>query len=301
MTNPTSGNLTGNLRSTVASTGNGVDGNRAGGKTAASSGSGAQHGNERGMVPATPETIDEVIAALDVVIAQARAERSRLGFFAVMYRNVTVRVKQAIAAGRFEDGARMERLDVVFAARYLDALAAWRADEPVSLAWKLAFDAAARRRPIILQHLLLGVNAHINLDLGLAVVAMSTPESLASLQRDYAEITTLLLEMIDAMQQRLNRVSPWLHLLDLVGHRTDRVLCGFGIDAARRLAWQSAEDLMRCDSAMRAGQQQALDLVVTALGVPIANPAMLATLALTLVGLREESDVLVVMDALKLE
>jgi hypothetical protein len=248
-----------------------------------------------------PRTIDDVIAALDVVIAHARADHSRLGFFAVMYRNVTVRVKQAIAAGRFEDGPRMERLDVVFAARYLDALAAWRAQRPVSLAWKLAFDAAERRRPIILQHLLLGVNAHINLDLGLAVVAMSTPESLASLQRDYQEITALLLDMIDAMQQRLNRVSPWLRLLDVVGHRTDRVLCGFGIDAARKLAWDSAVDLMRCDSASRTEQQQALDVVVTGLGLPIANPALLATLALTLVGLREESKVDRVMDALRLD
>jgi hypothetical protein len=195
----------------------------------------------------------------------------------------------------------MERLDVVFALRYLDALAAWRAQQPVSLAWKLAFDAAERRRPIILQHLLLGVNAHINLDLGLAVVAMSTPESLASLQRDYEEITTLLLEMIDDMQQRLNRVSPWLRLLDVVGHRTDRVLCGFGLDAARKLAWDSAEDLMRCDAPTRAEQQHALDVVVTGLGLPIANPALLATLAMTLVGLREESDVLRVMDALRLD
>ncbi len=251
--------------------------------------------------PLEPRTIDDVIAALDVIIARARAERSRLGFFAVMYRNVTVRVKRAIASGRFEDGPRMERLDVVFASRYLDALEAWRAEQPVSLAWKLAFDAAARRRPIILQHLLLGVNAHINLDLGLAVVAMSTPDSLTSLQRDYQEITTLLLEMIDEMQLHLNRVSPWLHLLDLVGHRTNRVLCGFGIEAARKLAWDSASDLMRGDSASRSEQQQALDVVVAGLGLPIANPALLATLALALVGLREESDVARIMDALRLD
>ena len=105
-----------------------------------------------------PQTIDEVIAALDVVIAQARAESSKLGYFAALYRDVTMRVRQGIAEGRFQDGPRMERLDVVFANRYLDAHAAYRAGAPLSACWRIALD-ATRRRHVILQHLLLGLRA----------------------------------------------------------------------------------------------------------------------------------------------
>lgn len=62
-------------------------------------------------------TIDQVIARLDTAIDRARRENSRLGFFACLYRQVTVRVSEGIAAGRFQDGPRMERLDVIFANR----------------------------------------------------------------------------------------------------------------------------------------------------------------------------------------
>jgi hypothetical protein len=71
-------------------------------------------------------SIDDVLQRLDAIIAQATIERDRLGFFAVLYRTVTTAIKHGISAGRFEDGRRMERLDVVFANRYLAAFDAHR-------------------------------------------------------------------------------------------------------------------------------------------------------------------------------
>ena len=78
----------------------------------------------------TPQTIDEVLMELDKIILRARNERDRLGFFATLYRNVTRNVKQGIAAGLFEDGPRMEKLEVTFANRYLAALGTFRRGEP---------------------------------------------------------------------------------------------------------------------------------------------------------------------------
>ncbi|HEX7529808.1 MAG TPA: DUF5995 family protein, partial [Pyrinomonadaceae bacterium] len=74
----------------------------------------------------TPQTIDEVLAELDQIILRARNDRDRLGFFATLYRNVTIKVKEGIAAGLFQDGRRMEKLDVTFANRYLAALGSFR-------------------------------------------------------------------------------------------------------------------------------------------------------------------------------
>ncbi|MEK7325664.1 MAG: DUF5995 family protein, partial [Chloroflexota bacterium] len=51
----------------------------------------------------TAENIDQVISQLDDIIATARREKSRAGYFAALYRKVTVKVKEGIAAGRFED------------------------------------------------------------------------------------------------------------------------------------------------------------------------------------------------------
>ncbi|HXT64612.1 MAG TPA: DUF5995 family protein, partial [Pyrinomonadaceae bacterium] len=61
-----------------------------------------------------PQTIDEILADLDQIILRARNDQSRLGYFATLYRNVTIKVKEGIIAGAFEDGPRMEKLDVTF-------------------------------------------------------------------------------------------------------------------------------------------------------------------------------------------
>jgi hypothetical protein len=70
------------------------------------------------------QTIDEVIARLDDIIADCKQRQSRIGYFAALYRRMTVEVQTGIAQKNFEDGNRMEQLDVIFANRYLQAYAA---------------------------------------------------------------------------------------------------------------------------------------------------------------------------------
>jgi len=60
-------------------------------------------------------TIDDVIAQLTKIVDEARTTSSRLGYFAALYRKVTIQVKRGILQGQFRDGPRMEKLDVVFA------------------------------------------------------------------------------------------------------------------------------------------------------------------------------------------
>ncbi|MDB5278402.1 MAG: hypothetical protein JWR61_3357, partial [Ferruginibacter sp.] len=66
-------------------------------------------------------TIAEVIDQLTNIVAKAAAENNRAGYFAALYKKVTIAVYDKIKAGYFDDNDRMERLDVVFASRYLDA------------------------------------------------------------------------------------------------------------------------------------------------------------------------------------
>ncbi len=106
---------------------------------------------------------------LEGVTVTARQRRDRLGLFAVMYRQTTRTVRNRVAAGHFDDSERMCPFVERFAGRYLAPLAAYQAGQPVPRSWRVAFQASASRDTIILQHLLLGMNAHINLDL--AVVA----------------------------------------------------------------------------------------------------------------------------------
>src|SRR5438309_535443 len=79
----------------------------------------------RDAVGGTPaENIDAVIDRLTRIIDATTIAQSRLGYFAVLYRSMTVAVRAGIRHGRFNDPELMERLDVVFANRYFSALEA---------------------------------------------------------------------------------------------------------------------------------------------------------------------------------
>ena len=243
-------------------------------------------------------TIQEVLDQLDVVVAEARREGSRLGYFAAMYRAVTAEVQRGIAGGRFADGARMERLDVVFANRYLDALAAWRAGRPTSRCWARAFEAASRWPPVIVQHLLLGMNAHINLDLAIAAAETAPGADIHALQGDFDEINRILVARIDDVQDRIADVSPWMWVLDTIGERTDEALCGYCIARAREISWENALRLAPLSPAERADEVRRSDLLVAALAIPLERPGPLARAALLCARVRETQDVGRVLDAL---
>jgi hypothetical protein len=243
-------------------------------------------------------TLDEVVSRLDAVIARSRRENSRLGFFACLYRSVTVRVGEGIAAGRFQDGPRMERLDVVFANRYLAALDAYQAGRRPTRSWAVAFDAARGGNLLILQHLLLGMNAHINLDLGIAAAQTSPGRDISALQHDFREISRLLGEMMDDVQDRIARVSPWMGVLDRLGMRTDEEICTFCLGGSRDLAWKWAQRFATADRARLPHEIDALDHVVAGLAGPIRSPGVFLRPALAAVRLREPRDVAPVLDAM---
>ncbi len=234
--------------------------------------------------------IDAVIDDLDHVIAECLVEESRLGFFAALYRNVTVRVRDDIAKGGvFENEELIERLDVTFANRYLDAYRSFRGGKPCGVAWQAAFDAAGDRRPVIVQQLLGGINVHINLDLGAAAAAVAPGPDLAALRPDFDAINRVLGEMVAGVLVKVGELSPWIGLLDMVGGRTDEEIINFSIDVARREAWKFAELL-----APLADPQPLIDgrdRWVADFGRMIVHPGMFMSAVLLVVKAREVTDV----------
>lgn len=211
----------------------------------------------RPFVPAS--SVDEVIDRLGVIIADARAHGERLGLFAALYRRTTIRVLQGIGGGRFEDGARMRRLDVLFANRYLEAHARHCADGVPPIAWRYAFARAREPQHLVLQHLMLGMNAHINLDLGIAACATCPGPSLAGLEHDFFEINRVLAEMIDVVQDDLSELSPLLGLVDRLGGRGDEALVRAFLARSRRAAWRKALRLSPLTGAARATAERSFD------------------------------------------
>jgi hypothetical protein len=245
------------------------------------------------------ETIDEVIAQLNEIIDHSRHESSRLGFFAALYRKVSISVKEGIQNGRFEDGARMERLDVNFANLYLEAYELHRKGEVPTDSWQVAFEAAGHRRPLILQHLLLGINAHINLDLGIAAVETSPGDQLASLKHDFDMITKLLAELVQPVQDKIGKVSPWIGFLDRIDSSADDAIINFSLDRARASAWNFALRLNSLGEDERIAAVKQRDKQIAALGRLVYKPpGVLLNLGLLAIRMRESNDIAGVIDAL---
>jgi hypothetical protein len=235
-------------------------------------------------------TIADAIAALDQVVARASATGSRIGYFAAMYRKVTAKVADGIAEGFFDDGSRMERFDVVFANRYLDALAAFERGEAPTRSWAVAFRAADTRRPIILQHLLVGINAHINLDLGIAAATTAPGRALPGLRRDFDRINEILAVLMANVASDLGAASPWTGLLDRIGGRHDDELIRFSLTAARADAWRFAVELAPLAVDHWPGPIGARDRRVAGLARRVLNPGWLSA-GLALIRAREGNDV----------
>jgi hypothetical protein len=244
-------------------------------------------------------TIDAVVARLDAVVESAHERRERRGYFAALYRNVTLRVRDGIHAGVFDDGARMERLDVVFANRYLHALDAFLHGRPSPRSWGVAFDAATSWSPLILQHLLLGINAHINFDLGIAAAETVSADQLPSLQHDFDTINTVLASMLAKVKADIEEVSPWVGLLDHVDPSGENAIIGFALDNARANAWLQAALLVRVPRREWPPQLEVFDRNAALLGHLILHPpGLVLNASLSVIRARETNDVRRVIDVL---
>lgn len=219
------------------------------------------------------ETIDAAIAAMDGEVDRCIDCGDASGYFTVVYRAVTERVRDGIVAGEFADCEQMERFDVLFARRYLDARQRWQSGAgEVPLSWRLAFETARDRHCLVAQHLLLGINAHINLDLGVAAAAAAPPGEIEALRDDFETINDVLSELVDRMQASLATVSPWTRVVDIAGLRFDEALVTFSLRRARADAWDFATTLSAVSPDQQHRLEAARDAEVAALGVRIAQP-----------------------------
>ena len=186
-------------------------------------------------------TIDDVLRGIDQVLNWSITAKSTIGYFAVLYKRVTVAIRDAINDGEFDDGARIEQLDVVFARRYFNALNAYFYPDEydgLTLPWEVAFIGDRNGQATILQHMMTGLNAHITFDLGLAVRDIAA-DSLNTLENDFSKANAVLGSQIsgvlDVVVQRSPRVRWIRRLIPSEVRRLKKVL-----HKLRKSAWHFA-------------------------------------------------------------
>lgn len=243
-------------------------------------------------------TIAEVLSALDEIIAGCRRRQDRRGYFACLHHQVTAAVAAALAAGEFAHADLIEQLDVTFANRYLDAFRSEDQGGQVSASWRVVFASDESRRPIVVQHLLAACNAHIDLDLGVAVAEVVPADRLLAFRPDFLKINRLLAANLTRLNAELCRIWPPYRLLLAIFDSVETMLVDFGMDVARDLAWAFATELAGLPPALRPARIQMRDELVARQGELIVRPPLPVRTVLTLVRAGEYGSVAEIIQAL---
>jgi hypothetical protein len=216
------------------------------------------------------ETIEELRS-----IALAADDAS--GYFPAMYARITRQVETAGAVGRFVDAARMEAFARAFAGWYPGLR---HRDVGVPGCWRAAFDVAGDRDLMIVQHLLLGINAHVNHDLPQVVVAMAPRGSdLGRLRADFEAVNDVLGESLPMVLRSLGTVSRWVNTAAVLGGGR---LFDFSLQVARRQAWDAAVRMHALDYRARAEYAVELDRLVRVLAYMVVHPGPVSSVGVAL-------------------
>lgn len=246
------------------------------------------------------KTIDDVLSELELIIEETIWDDNVVGIFGYIYHRTTEKIKEANDAGRFEDQARMELMDVEFAKLFIQQYRLFKAGQPLSsLTWQQAFFHQEKRITNI-QHAILGMNAHINVDLGVAAAMICPGDKIHELEEDFMEVNLVLMELVKELQVRLARVSKFMFLLDWVGGRKDQIIIGWSIKKARHEAWRFAKKIAFLEGAAYDDALLNKDQEISELSMMVANPpGMWLNLALSVIRFFEVKDVGRVIQALR--
>ena len=133
--------------------------------------------------------------------------------------------------------------DVTFADYYRRAVHDWEAGrvDAVPVPWQLAFEAAERGDTLVLQDAMLGVNAHINYDLGLTLADVATTPDRDRKFEDHTAVMSVIRALTDHAQDSLAaRDAAGLSDVDDTLGGLDEWLVAVAIDQCRDSAWRTA-------------------------------------------------------------
>lgn len=242
--------------------------------------------------------INEVIYILDNIITSSIQTNNRMGYFACLYRKMTIAVKKGIDEGYFENPMRMEKLDVVFANRYIDAYYQYSENKSITQSWKFAFEGTKQAYTVI-QHLLLGMNAHINLDLGIAAAEVSRGADIHLLQQDFNRINDVIGSLINSVQTDLEDICFPMKFVRFIDNKSKDVVINFSMKIARDTAWANALAISLVPEAACSNYYTQLDQKISIVAKNILTPKLSESIVLKMVQVFEPKSVSKIIACLK--
>ena len=246
-----------------------------------------------------PATIDQVIDKLESIIQGSKDHSSRIGYFASLYLRVTKTIKSKLGTGFFDNDERLEKLDIRFAGCYFEALEQFQNNDPaLPKAWAVAFEATSGEDLIIVQHLLLAMNPHINIDLGVAASQICPGEAIQELEGDFQKVNDILASIVPITLKEIGNLSPLIFLLDKFSDDDDEAIIEFSMKIARDLAWKFAMELANLPTSEQQARIDQKNLSIARLSEKIIQPGFLLEFVLKIIQSVEEKNIIQVIDTL---
>lgn len=146
------------------------------------------------------------------------------------------------------------------------------------------------------QHLMMGMNAHINLDLAVAASTFMADQPIQDFEHDFKVVNDILAELTNEMQYKLGKISFFMFLLDWFGKSKDDEVINFSITNARGQSWRTAQILWSLEQEDKPKFQSEVDKFVSKLSHVIKKPKSKILLkAIKIIKTFEEKDVAVVL------
>ncbi len=209
------------------------------------------------------KSVDDVVKQLSAFENHCLTAGDLRGVFATAYLHITKSIQAEFDGNTFHDKDWVEIYLVRFGNLYREALIHYEKgqSDKVPKSWKISFELAEQKEGLIIQHLLLGINAHINHDLAIALFDVGIDPEREAKYHDHTKVNEVLEAATDDLKKHVaNKYAPILKRIDRKTGYLSNDAVNFSIPKAREHAWTFAVALTRAaNQAEKAILRKALD------------------------------------------
>ena len=178
--------------------------------------------------------------------------------FLSCYRMMTANMLQAIEENKFHDREWVSKLLHHFADYYFEAVACYDCGNNVPPVWQEVHQLTMQNKLLKVQSLMIGVNAHINYDLVLALYDLLEPDwkILSEIDRekryeDHCKVNEIIAATIDKVQDEVLEPSSLLmRWIDVAFGRLDEYLLSRLITNWRQDVWNDVQGMLTIEAAI---------------------------------------------------
>ncbi len=190
--------------------------------------------------------VTETHERLSELLETFEAHDDRRAVFLSIYSRMTREVARGVRDSTFTDPEWVGEYLMAFANLYREAVKLYEQGDTEALPdpWQLAFDTARTETGLVLQDAALGINAHINYDLALALNRVGIEDDRSRKYDDHAAIIEIIAGLVDEAQESLAaRDAEGLETADSLLGSFDEWLTVQSIHQCRESAWRTAVGL----------------------------------------------------------